>query len=134
MRPFKEHFKKAERIIKKASKARDTARRAEYKIDKNKGVFGKVKHQLSLFVQLVKDYAAGNYREIPRHSIVAVVAALIYVIVPFDAIPDFIPGIGLLDDLSVITFVINRVNKDLAAYEIWKNTPLEQQEAEATNG
>ena len=126
MRPFKEHFKKAEKLVKKASKARDTAREAEDKIAQNKGVFSKVKHQLSLFIQVVKDYASGDYRVIPKHSIIAILAALVYIIVPFDAIPDFIPGVGFIDDLSVITFVLNQASKDLKKYELWKtDTPSE---------
>lgn len=121
MKPFKEHFKKAESLLGQASKSKDAARKAEEKMKKNWSVFKKLKHQLSLFVSIVKDYSSGAYSKIPRHSIVAILAALIYVVVPFDAIPDFVPGIGFIDDLSVITFVFNQVAKDLKKYEEWKN-------------
>ena len=32
-------------------------------------------------------------------------ASLVYLVSPVDAVPDFIPGLGLLDDVSVILFV-----------------------------
>ena len=32
-------------------------------------------------------------------------ASLVYLISPLDAVPDFVPGLGLLDDVSVILFV-----------------------------
>lgn len=47
----------------------------------------------------------------------AVVGALTYLIVPTDAIPDFLPGAGFTDDLAVMTLVISQlcvfINKDI---------------------
>ena len=49
-----------------------------------------------------------------RKSIV--VGALIYFISPIDAIPDFVPLFGYLDDLGVITAVIAFMGKEISAY------------------
>jgi uncharacterized membrane protein YkvA (DUF1232 family) len=45
-----------------------------------------------------------------------VVAAVAYVIFPFDAIPDFIPITGLLDDVGVVNFVLNRYGEKIRQY------------------
>lgn len=45
-----------------------------------------------------------------------VVAGLIYFITPIDAIPDFIPLAGYLDDLGVITALLKFLGKELAPY------------------
>jgi len=49
-----------------------------------------------------------------RKSIV--VGALIYFIVPIDAIPDITPLIGYLDDLGVITAVLKFLGSELIPY------------------
>jgi uncharacterized membrane protein YkvA (DUF1232 family) len=45
-----------------------------------------------------------------------VVAALVYFIVPIDAIPDFSPIVGYLDDAAVVAAVVKTLGKGLAKY------------------
>ncbi|MFA7165498.1 MAG: DUF1232 domain-containing protein [Desulfoplanes sp.] len=45
-----------------------------------------------------------------------ITAAVAYVIMPVDLIPDFIPIIGLTDDATVVTFVLNTLGSRLEAY------------------
>lgn len=80
--------------------------------------------ELKLLFSLIKDYANGSYREIPWKSIAAVVAALLYVLNPIDLIPDFIPGVGMIDDALVITACLSMVDSDLRAYKNWKNRQI----------
>ena len=47
---------------------------------------------------------------------VIIVAALVYFISPIDAIPDFIPLIGYLDDFGVIIAVTKFMQKELEPY------------------
>jgi hypothetical protein len=49
-------------------------------------------------------------------DIAIVVAAVAYVIIPFDAIPDFIPVAGYLDDMGVIQFILNRYGDKIRQY------------------
>ena len=46
----------------------------------------------------------------------AAVGSLIYLISPLDAVPDFIPAGGLLDDVAVILFVAQMLAESLKAY------------------
>ncbi len=50
------------------------------------------------------------------HRKAIVVAGLIYFLVPLDAVPDFAPFIGFLDDLGVITSLLNFLGKELVPY------------------
>lgn len=49
--------------------------------------------------------------EVPLRLKVTIVGALLYLILPADVLPDVIPGIGLVDDLSVILIVFREVSK-----------------------
>lgn len=73
-----------------------------------------------LFISAVRDWMNGEYREIPKRTIILVVAALLYFISPVDLVPDFIPLTGFLDDAAVIGFVFKQVSKDLEKYKVWK--------------
>lgn len=49
--------------------------------------------------------------EIPLSFKVAIIGALLYLVLPIDAVPDAIPGLGLLDDLGVILSVAHKLSK-----------------------
>ena len=68
---------------------------------------------------MVKDYAAGSYREVPQKSIFAAAAALLYILNPIDLIPDIVPGLGLMDDAAVLTMVVKAIQSDVHAYRGW---------------
>ena len=76
----------------------------------------KVFNAVKLFFAMVKDYIDGSYREIPWPTIASLVAALIYVVSPVDAIPDFIPVVGYVDDAAVVALVIAALRHDLRDY------------------
>jgi len=74
---------------------------------------------------LLRDYARGNYRSIPWWSVASVAAGLSYVLLPTDLIPDFIPGIGFLDDAAVLAAVMAGIREDLKKYTAARGIPLE---------
>ena len=59
---------------------------------------GNLRSDIPLLTALVKSYVAKEFIEIPYNTIIAVVAALLYVISPIDMLPDVIPGVGYDDD------------------------------------
>lgn len=75
-----------------------------------------------LLLSMVKDYFTGAYREVPYWAIGAAALALVYVLSPIDAIPDIIPGLGYLDDATVLAFCIKLVESELGRYKEWKKT------------
>ena len=49
-----------------------------------------------------------------------VVACLLYVVSPFDLIPDFFPWVGWLDDIAVVIYVCGLVKEELDIFSIWQ--------------
>jgi len=50
-----------------------------------------------------------------------IAGALAYVVLPFDVIPDFLPGIGFIDDAFVISFVIKQLKDEIENYKRFKD-------------
>jgi uncharacterized membrane protein YkvA (DUF1232 family) len=73
-----------------------------------------------VMMMMIKDYRKGKYTAVPWFTIAAIGGALLYVISPFDLIPDFIPGLGYLDDVTVLTIVVGWIDSDLHRYLDWK--------------
>ena len=73
-----------------------------------------------VMMMMIKDYRKGNYRAVPWFTIAAIAGSLLYILSPFDLIPDFIPGLGYLDDVTVLTIVMGWIDSDLHNYLDWK--------------
>jgi len=73
-----------------------------------------------LLISIVKDYWAGAYRQVPYGAIASIVFTLIYVLNPFDLMPDMLPLIGQLDDVAVMGACLMLVEQDLHKYKDWK--------------
>lgn len=75
---------------------------------------------LPLLVRLLKAWKGGSYRGLSVRTIVSLAAALLYVVSPMDLLPDFIPGIGLIDDAAVLALLLHSIAQDLAAFRVWE--------------
>ena len=73
-----------------------------------------------LLIAMVKDYWNKSYRQVPFGTIGAIVFTLIYVLNPFDLVPDVLPIIGEVDDVAVMGACLMLVEKDLHKYKDWK--------------
>ena len=85
-----------------------------------KGPLGRFIEDGRLLIAIVKDYWSGAYRKVPYGVIASIVFTLIYVLNPFDIMPDVLPLIGQLDDVAVISACLILVEQDLHKYKDWK--------------
>jgi uncharacterized membrane protein YkvA (DUF1232 family) len=82
----------------------------------------KVFEFLSLIIRMIKSYIKGDYKETPWQTLVMFVAGLIYFITPLDAIPDFIPVAGLIDDATVLVWLGKCFRQDLSNFKEWEES------------
>ncbi|WP_316734824.1 YkvA family protein [Pedobacter aquatilis] len=123
---FKKSESKAGVLLKDKRKAKQTINDALGKAVTNRGDLEGVWAKLILLFAIAKDYVAGNYTEIPKRSIIAILGGIIYFLSPVDIVPDFIPVLGFIDDVFVLNLVYKQVVKDLEQYKIWKDEQLTQ--------
>ena len=96
------------------------------------GPLSEVKEQLQRLIALLKAYVSGDYREVSTQTMITVAAAIVYFVVPFDGIPDFLFGWGLIDDAAVISYVVAQLSSELEAFAVWQEAQqqdFQQQEA-----
>ncbi|WP_083413047.1 YkvA family protein [Bacillus massilinigeriensis] len=102
--------KKTDRLI-SAARKKATHRRSSLK---------DVWKSLSLLIELVRSWRKGEYRKVSVKTIVTIVAALLYFVSPIDIVPDFLIGLGIVDDVAVLGYVLKQVSDELSDYAIWK--------------
>ena len=75
-----------------------------------------------LLIAMIKDFSKRSYRQVPFATIGAIAFTLLYVLNPFDIMPDMLPIIGQVDDASVFAAAMMLIQRDLRRYEKWKET------------
>lgn len=79
-----------------------------------------LKEDLRLLQNLCLAWWRGEYRAISSQALLAVVAALVYFVTPLDTLPDWLLGVGLIDDLAVLAWVLRTWSDELAAFRAWR--------------
>ncbi len=80
----------------------------------------KYKELGKIMFAMLKDVKKGTYPNVPWFTIASIVVALLYVFNPFDLVPDFIPGVGYIDDLAVLSISMGWIETDLHKYLDWR--------------
>jgi uncharacterized membrane protein YkvA (DUF1232 family) len=76
--------------------------------------------QLSLATDCLRDHARGRCPQIPYHTIGLLAGALWYYVDELDAVPDFLPHVGQLDDAVVLAMAFELAEDGLRRYCDWK--------------
>ena len=79
---------------------------------------------LQTMLRLIRAHFRGEYRNISQDALIYIVAAVGYLVDPFDLIPDEIPFLGFLDDATVVSFAVARTRHALDEFMIWETTAL----------
>ena len=88
----------------------------------SKNGLSSVKETLLLMKDYLYDVTTGRYKGYDVKKLVVIIGAVIYVVTPFDFLPDFIPP-GLIDDLSIVAWALKEASAELEKYKQSKEVP-----------
>jgi len=122
---FKKFLAAAESYIKQPTRLKKLLLDAFNKAREKKEI-GTLAHEawdtLQSLFRLIKLSAAGEYTGVPTTTVVAAVAVLIYFLSPIDLVPDFIPVVGLLDDMALVAWFSTSIKHELDKFHEWEAT------------
>jgi uncharacterized membrane protein YkvA (DUF1232 family) len=88
-----------------------------------KAPFNELWSSLQAMLRLIRAYYRGEYRDVKIANLVLIIAAIIYVLDPWDLIPDWIPGLGFIDDATVLAFAVQKTRETLNNFTDWESSP-----------
>lgn len=74
---------------------------------------------VKLLWNMLVDYKKGRYPNVPWKLIASIVFFFVYLVNPFDVIPDVFPVLGLTDDAAVLGLVLAAFTSDIDEYKEW---------------
>lgn len=78
--------------------------------------------QLEVIFRMVKAHINHEYRGFSNRTMGLFALGLLYFILPVDFIPDFIPVIGYVDDLTVLMAIFKSISSDVEKFLEWERT------------
>lgn len=75
---------------------------------------------LQTMLRLIRAYRRGEYHQVSDDALLWIIAALNYLVDPFDLIPDKTPFLGFVDDANVIEFVTDKTRRTLDDFMTWE--------------
>lgn len=119
----REALREAERVLGAPRRLRPLLDRAARKLSGRgaaAGAFAAVREDAATTLELLRCWRAGTYRDVSHGTLVMFAGALVYLVMPIDAVPDAIPGLGLLDDAAVLRLIVERFRSELGAFRAWR--------------
>jgi uncharacterized membrane protein YkvA (DUF1232 family) len=110
---------RATRLAANPTRLLGQVRRASRFARTHRSAFGGNYGHLRALFRMLRDTARGRYRPATL-TVVSAVAVLLYILSPVDLIPDFLLGIGLLDDAAFFMWMLGKIRGELDRFVEWE--------------
>ena len=117
---FRGARRRAQRYLENRDQAAELLRKASEKAIQKKSALKNVWEDLMALFRLLKAWISGDYRGVTWQTILLVLTAVLYFVMPLDVIPDFIAMLGFIDDAAIIAYVVNAIRDELNAFMQWE--------------
>ncbi|GAC1588383.1 MAG: hypothetical protein NVS3B25_05020 [Hymenobacter sp.] len=122
---FKKFLSSAEGYVRQPTRLKKLLTDA-YKKASEKNEVGTLAHEawetLQTMFRLIRAAMSGEYTGVPGTTVAAAVAVLVYFLSPIDLIPDFIPVLGLLDDVALVAWFSTTLKGEMDKFQEWELT------------
>lgn len=81
---------------------------------------GDILSDIPTIISMLRAYLKKEYTDVSNAAIISLLAGMLYFAAPVDFVPDFIPGMGKVDDIAILAFVIRKTEQDLEKYKEWQ--------------
>ena len=81
---------------------------------------GKRASDVAVLLSMLRAYIKKQYTDVSIATIIAAVAGLIYVVNPMDVVPEYVLGVGILDDAAILGIILQAMHMDLNKYKKWQ--------------
>lgn len=100
--------------------------KASEKISKKSVIdsFGVYVDDLKTLIRMTGLWVSRKYTKVSTQTILYTIVAVVYFVTPTDFVPDFIIGLGFIDDIGVLTWVLGMIQVDLLEFKAWENEKL----------
>ncbi|MBE8712180.1 YkvA family protein [Sphingobacterium hungaricum] len=78
-----------------------------------------MKDDFNTLVSMGKDTYSGDYK-MNKWNLSVIVGTIVYVVSPLDAVPDLIPVLGWLDDVTIVGYSISKLTEEIKKYKEFK--------------
>ncbi len=82
------------------------------------------KDKIDVLFRMVRAHFRHEYSGFSSKTLILLVLGLVYFIMPIDIIPDFIVGLGYIDDLSVLLAVYKSLEHDIEQFLDWEKSQV----------
>ena len=73
-----------------------------------------------LLICMCRDSMSGRYN-ISKWNLSVLVGTIIYVLSPLDAVPDIVPILGWIDDVSIVGYAISKLAEEMRNYRYYRD-------------
>ncbi len=119
-RVYLEALKLAKDYLQNPEKLDGLLNRAGHKADQRKGRLEEAWQQVQLLIDMLRTYRRGEYKDLSSKSLMLIIAALLYFVIPADLIPDFLIGLGYIDDIALLAWTVRSISGELSKFAEWK--------------
>jgi uncharacterized membrane protein YkvA (DUF1232 family) len=112
----------AEDLVKNPQGLKFKLAKAKEKINKKSVIdsLGKYVDDLKTLMRLLSVWISRKYTDVETQTIVYTVLAVVYFVTPTDFVPDFVLGLGFVDDIAVISWVLEKIRDDVKKFKQWE--------------
>ena len=86
----------------------------------NNPALSKIRDSLCLLWRYLEAVTSKRYTDYSLWALTKIVAVLLYVVNPFDLIPDVIFWAGWLDDMLAVAYIISLTTEELDKFQEWE--------------